>query len=251
MMQLMRKFCMWPYLLLGAAILTSSVGAESYRDQVTAGNESFRAGAFSDALDYYRGAEAEIPESPELEYNIATTLHEQGAYEEAVDRFGKALNTMDILQEGRAHYNMGNTYFRMEDYQKAIEHYQRALEIDPEDMDAKYNLELARRKLKEQMEQQEKDPEQEQDQQEKQEQEQQEQEKQEENEDQQEEQQPQEQQDEEQPPEEQPQPQEPDEEELSKEDAERILNALRDDEQDMQKKRKQIKIPSNYLGKDW
>jgi tetratricopeptide (TPR) repeat protein len=37
----------------------------------------------------------------------------------------------------------------MQDYQKAIESYQKALEINPDDIDAKFNLELARRMLKE------------------------------------------------------------------------------------------------------
>ena len=254
MMPLMRKLAMRLCILLSVVFLFGSVAAESYRDQVAAGNSAFRTGNYSEALDYYHVAEAEIPESPELEYNIASTLHEQGAYEEAVDRFTKALNTTDILQEVRAHYNLGSTHFRMEDYQKAIEHYQRTLEIDPDDMDAKYNLELARRKLKDQMEQKQdnQDEQQDQKQDEQQKQDQQEQGKQEENEEQQEQQQqPQENQDEQQQQEEQPQPQQQDEDELSKEDAERILNALRDDEQEMQKNRKKIKARGNYIGKDW
>ncbi len=253
MLPLMRKPAMRLSFPLVAVFLCSSVAAESYRDQVAAGNEAFRVGNYSEALDYYHVAETEIPESPELEYNIASTLHEQGAYEEAVDKFRKALNTTDLLQEAKAHYNLGSTHFRMEDYQKAIEHYQRAVEIDPDDMDAKYNLELARRKLKDQMEQQQEKQEEQQDQQQEEQQKQQEEEqdKQEENQEQEEQQQPQEQQNDEQQQQEQPQPQEPSEEELSKEDAERILNALRDDEQEMQENRKKIQARGNYIGKDW
>ena len=43
----------------------------------------------------------------------------------------------------------------------------------------------------------------------------------------------------------------PDDKEMSREDAERILNALRDDEQDLQKKIKRKAKGSDYIGKDW
>ena len=135
-------------------LVTGSVAAENYVDKVMQGNAAFKAGDNKKALEYYHSAETELPESPELEYNIAGALHRDGGFEEAVEKYSKALNSTDINIEAQAHYNLGNTLFRMEDYQKAIPSYQKSLEINPDDMDAKFNLELARRKLKEQMEQQ-------------------------------------------------------------------------------------------------
>jgi Mg-chelatase subunit ChlI len=133
----------------------------------------------------------------------------------------------------------------MQDYQNAIMAYQKALEIDPEDVDAKFNLELARKMLKEQIKpENEEQQEQQQQQQEQQQQEQQEQEQQ-----QQQQQQQDEQQQEEQQQQQQPQPQ--DDQEMSKEDAERILNALRDDEQDIQKDVRRQRVRGDYQGKDW
>jgi len=38
---------------------------------------------------------------------------------------------------------------------------------------------------------------------------------------------------------------------MSKEDAERILNALKDDEKDLQKKQQRYKARGNYRGDDW
>ncbi len=44
----------------------------------------------------------------------------------------------------QALYNKGNALFRTGDVNKAIKAYQRALEIDPKDVDTKFNLEYAR-----------------------------------------------------------------------------------------------------------
>lgn len=228
--------------VLAVVLPAMSVAGEDYVDLVKKGNEAYRQKDYKSALEYYHSAETEIPESLELEYNIAGALHEQGKYEEALDKYTRALNAEDINLEAQAHYNLGNTYVRTGDYQNAIMAYQKALEINPDDLDAKFNLELARKLLKEQIK-----PEQQQQQ------------------DGQQQQQPQPQPDdsaqkEEPEPDQQPndqnapqdqQPEQMDDKQVSKEDAERILNALRDDEQEIQKKiKREVKV-GEYSGKDW
>ncbi|MCK4301724.1 MAG: tetratricopeptide repeat protein, partial [candidate division Zixibacteria bacterium] len=159
----MRKTSMTIFKSVLAVMFVAASGfAEDYVDQVKNGNDAFRNGDYKTALECYHSAEVDLPESPELEYNMAGALHREGAYEEAVDKYGRAMNTTDIDLESAAHYNLGNTQFRIGDYQKAIERYQKALEINPGDVDAKYNLELARRKLKDQMKSQEQEQQQQQ-----------------------------------------------------------------------------------------
>lgn len=230
--------------------LASTAGAEDYIDLVKKGNQAYQQQDYKKALEYYHGAETELPESPELEYNIAGALHQEGGYEETVDRYTKALNTADIGLEAQSHYNLGNTHFRMGEYEKAITGYQNALEINPEDVDAKFNLELARRRLKEQIKPEQQDQQQQQEQ-EKEKDQQQQQDQQQQNDEQQPQQQQPDQQEQQQQPQEQPEPQPADDKEMSREDAERILNALRDDEQDLQKKVKRQRKAGDYVGKDW
>ncbi|MCP4706258.1 MAG: tetratricopeptide repeat protein [candidate division Zixibacteria bacterium] len=236
-------FYIFIYLLLSV----SFVVADDFTDLVGKGNKAVTEGDYQTALDYYHQAEVERPETPELEYNMAGALYHDEKYEEAVDKLQKSLVLQDANKEASAHYNLGSVYYRMGDFQNAIQSYQRSLELIPEDIDAKYNLELARKMLKEQMKPENKDQ---------QEQEQQEQKKQEQQEEEQEEQQDQQQQQEEQNNEEenkeqQPQPQEQSEDEMSKEDAERILNALKDDEKELQKDQERFKAKGNYQGNDW
>lgn len=225
--------------LLALMLIIANALGEDHIDLVKKGNEAFKNGNYKKALEYYHRAETDLPESPELDYNVAGALHQDGGYEQAVDKYTRALNTTDINLEVSAHYNLGNTYFRTEDYPNAIKSYENALSINPNDMDTKYNLELARKMLKDQMQPQQQD--QQQQQQQEQEQDQQEQDQQQQQDDQQQDQQQQEQQ----------QQQQEQQKEISKEDAERILNALRDDEQDIQKKIKRQTKAGNYIGKDW
>ena len=194
-------------------ILVGTAWAADYIEAVDLGNEAYFNRDYTTALEQYRIAEAEIPESPELDYNLAGALYHQGKYEETMERYSRALNTTDINIEAQSHYNLGNTHYRMQDFQNAIMSYQKALEINPEDVDAKFNLELARKMLKEQIkpeneEQQQQQQQQQQEQQQEEEQQEQEQEQQQQQQEQQDEQQEQEQQ------QQQPQPQ--DDQEISK-----------------------------------
>jgi Ca-activated chloride channel homolog len=241
--------------LVVVLLAVSPVFADKATDAVSKGNEAFRNEQYKEALEQYQIAETEMPESPKIDYNIAGVQYSEGKYEEAVERYTRALNSTDMDIETNAYYNLGNTYYRMEDYQNAITSYQEALDNNPDFTNAKINLELARKMLKEQMKPQEQE-EQEQQEQEQKEQEEQEQE---EKKDEQQKDEEQQQQDQNQPQDnqdkkdeqQQEQQSQPQEQKMSKEDAERILNALRDDERDIQKNIQRQAVVGNYTGKDW
>lgn len=231
---------------------TGPVGAEDFIDIVKKGNQAYDEADYKKALEFYHNAETERPESPELEYNMAGALYRDGAYEQAVERFSKAFNSTDISLEADAHFNLGNTYFRMGDFQNAIGSFENSLEIRPDDLDAKYNLELARKMLKEQAKPQEQEQDQKQEQKQQDEQQQEEQQQEEQEQDEQDQQQGGQDQDQQENQDQQQQQQQTEEQkQMSKEDAERILNSLRDDEQDIQKKVKRQKATGGYMGKDW
>jgi tetratricopeptide (TPR) repeat protein len=241
------------HLVIVLLFLVSAVPvlASKASDAVSKGNEAFREGDFKEALEQYQIAETEMPESPKLDYNIAGVQHSEGKYEEAIERYTRALNSTDMEIETNAYYNLGNTYFRMEDYQNAITSYQEALDNNPDFTEAKINLELARKRLKEQMKPQEQEQQEQQQQQEQQEQEKQEEKEDEQKQEQQQQQSQQQDNKDKQEQQDQQQQSQPQEQKMSKEDAERILNALRDDERDIQKKIRRQAASGDYQGKDW
>ena len=52
---------------------------------------------------------------------------------------------------------MGNTLYRMNKFNESIDAYKKALKLDPDDMDAKFNLEFVREQIKKKEEQMQKD----------------------------------------------------------------------------------------------
>lgn len=211
--------------------------------------------AWEKALSYYRDAEIERPENPELSYNIGNATYQQEKYEDALERYFGALNSDELEHQAWTHYNLGNTLYRSGKYPEAIQAYQKCLELTPEDEDAKFNLEFVRKKMKEMLDKEAKrQQEQKQQQQPQSEQKQQEQKQESKN----EEQQTREDQDQAQQPQDEQKQQEQQREQLqpkegmTEEDAERILNALKDDEKELLKKQKRAPRGGGRKGgKDW
>ena len=245
-------------LIVTIAIIWANLAwADSFSSLNKKGNKTYKEGeelllkgeknkaseAYEQALKYYRDAEIEKPESPELSYNIANVMYQQEKYQDALEKYYKGLSTEKPKDQAAAYYNMGNALYRSGKYPEAIQAYQKCLEITPDDEDAKYNIEFVRKKMKEMMD---KEKQRQQQQQQNQQQEQ----KQEQQQMQQQEQQAQSQ--EEQKKQEEKQEQMQPKEGMTKQDAERILNALKDQEKDIQKKQKRVaQTTGRRSGKDW
>jgi Ca-activated chloride channel homolog len=155
----MRRRLLAPLGLLLAALLLNGFGI----GDVERGNRHFREGRYAEAVDAYRAALARRP-SPRLHYNLGTALLRLGEYEEAAQHLRRATAEPDPELRRRSLFNLGNRF--LEDARArpdagelprllddAVEAYREALRLDPADMDAKWNLELALRARDEQPEQ--------------------------------------------------------------------------------------------------
>ena len=89
-------------------------------------------------------------------YNQAASLYKQGKYEEATKEITKVIeNTnVDDKVKSKAYHNLGNSLMHQQKYQEAVDAYKRSLKASPSDMDTKYNLEYAKKKLITQQQQQ-------------------------------------------------------------------------------------------------
>lgn len=222
--------------------------------RVEQGNRLFGESNFEAALEAYREAQTDRPDLPELHYNVGDALYKQGSAEEAAAAFQKAVETGDADLGAKAYYNLGNAFYRQQAFDQAIGAYEHALELNSTDRDTKINLEMALEKLEEKQEQNQEgnqesqesdDPDEEKDSGSEQEQP---QDKKEEDQENQEQQSP--------PEESQSQrkkqdgdPQRPSE--LSLEEAERLLDALKDRETESQKRRRVRLQGKRYRGKPW
>ena len=126
------------------------------RDEVLEGNSLFAEGRFDEAHEKYQQALDEDPSSAAIRYNLGDAEYKKSLYEEAIEAFSQATQTEDPELQSRASYNLGNALYRLGKLEDSIQAYQNALRINPEDRDSKHNLEFVRSKLEEQEQQKEK-----------------------------------------------------------------------------------------------
>ncbi len=150
-------------LCLAVSVLALSACAPDVVRHNNAGNEHFDESAYDDAIAEYQLAQVDEPDLAEPYYNAANAYNRQSQIEAALAQTEQALKTADPELAARAWYNLGNAFFDAEQWPQAVEAYKEALRLQPDDLDAKHNLELALFKLQEQ-EQQQQEQEQQQDQ---------------------------------------------------------------------------------------
>ena len=130
-----------PALLVLLALVGVSCGSTA-AGLIAEGNRALDQGDDREALEAYRQAAAVAPDRPEPHINAGLVLHRLERYEEAAAETVRALPIDDPLQAARAHYNLGNHYAQLGRLPDARDSYREALLLDPDDEDAKHNLEL-------------------------------------------------------------------------------------------------------------
>jgi len=132
------------------AVFASSANADSFRKEISTGNHAYKLKDFTRAATHYRSAEIDQPGSPLAAYNLGTALVAGQSYEEAIQKLSEAASKAKGLDLQKTYYNIGNGLFGAQKYQEAAGAYKKALDLDPSDKDAKYNFELALKKLQQQ-----------------------------------------------------------------------------------------------------
>lgn len=132
------------------------------------GAEHFEAGRLEEALRAFSRAEGEFPDAPENDLNIAGVHYrlgeaegapagEEGPLAEALRGYQAALaggsGGADGAVRRDAFYNLANTLFRGGAFREAAAAYGEAIALDPEDLEARQNLERALRAADEQEQQ--------------------------------------------------------------------------------------------------
>lgn len=131
----------------------SIAAAQSDKALVRQGNKSYKSNDFAGAEIDYRKALDKNPKSLSGSFNLADALYEQKDYEKSAEIFVK-IGQSDLNKEQKdvAYYNLGNSLLNAKQYEQSIEAYKMALRNNPSDLDARYNLEYARKMLKNQQE---------------------------------------------------------------------------------------------------
>ena len=138
------------------------------RTETRTGNKSYNKKHYTDAETAYRKAIATDSTYYKSQYNLGNALYREGNYDRAAERFDKALQnpTMNKKERSHTYHNLGNSQLQsglkkrdgqgggMDDFQKAVTSYKESLKLNPKSKDTKYNLSYAQKLLAQAQQQQ-------------------------------------------------------------------------------------------------
>jgi tetratricopeptide (TPR) repeat protein len=128
--------------------------AQPAQKLVRSGNNAYKNGHFKDAEIDYRKALTKAPNSQKATFNLGNSLYKQQNYEEASAQYLKLTqNDTKEAPKANVYYNLGNSLLENKKYKESIDAYKRALRQNPKDEDTRYNLSYAMTKLQQQKKQ--------------------------------------------------------------------------------------------------
>lgn len=254
-------FCRTDRVAAIIAILASTQIATAWAgvpEEARQGARLFADSSYKEAADAFRQATIAAPDDARWRYDLGLSEALAQDFESALNHLGTAARQSPPEMAAASNYNAGNVHLAMGNFAEAAAAYRQALIKNPADREAKHNLELSLKKLQEQQsqqgsqndstqsqkdqeQQQKQDPQQKQDQNQKQEPQ--------ENQEPSQDQQPADSSGQEPPP--NPESQPASDSTLSRDQAERILRALADEEARLRNQAKKAIVAPAPGGKDW
>ena len=119
-------------------------GAARVRDPYRA----YEQGLFDQALAGFVDQQVSRPDDPAVALNLGSVHYKMGDWEAAGRAFAEAAMAAEPSLSEQALYNLGNVAYRQGRLGEAVELYRAALELDPDDEDAKFNLEFVRDEIR-------------------------------------------------------------------------------------------------------
>jgi len=144
------------YIFIILLFFTINSLAQHPNKLIRKGNETFNDSLYSEAEQFYRKALLKDQNAFAASFNLADATYKQEKYSESTSLF-KALSekTTDKIEKSMSYHNLGNSLMKEHKIDDAIEAYKNALRNNPKDMDTKHNLAYAQRFKNQQQKQEE------------------------------------------------------------------------------------------------
>jgi len=138
-------------------IISVSLNAQGDKKYIREGNRDYEKSKFSESEISYRKAIDMNKQSPDAVFNIGDALFKQNKFEDAGKQFIENTNlNEDKAKKSAGMYNLGNSLLKANKVEESIEAYKNSLKLRPDSKEAKYNLAYAQDLLKQQEQQKQK-----------------------------------------------------------------------------------------------
>ena len=146
----MKQFIIVVLLVLQASFLF----AQQEKKFIKKGNELYQQQNYKDAESSYRQSVGKKDKTVEGNFNLGDALYKQKKYAEAGAQFNKiasSSNNKEVL--AKAYHNLGNSLLDSKKLEESIAAYKKSLLNNPQDDETRYNLAYAQKKLQQQKQQ--------------------------------------------------------------------------------------------------
>lgn len=131
------------------------MNAQADKKFIRKGNREYEKEKFSESEISYKRAIDVNKQSPNAIFNVGDALYKQNKFEEAGKQFIESTDeNVDKLKKSEGFYNLGNSLIKANKVEEGIDAYKNSLKLRPDNLEAKYNLSYAQDLLKKQQEQQ-------------------------------------------------------------------------------------------------
>ncbi len=114
------------------------------------GSEAYQKGDYDKALNHFLAGQVRNPQDPSLLYNIGNTYYKLNDFQTAEAHYLQALAKAPPQLKPRLFYNLGNSAYRKGELEAAIQHYETALQLAPDDPQIRENLAFVQKQLQKQ-----------------------------------------------------------------------------------------------------
>ena len=140
-------------MILFLLVIANSLYAQ--RSEINDGVDQYKEEKYSDAEVNFKKGKEKAPEKFEAHFNLGDAYYKQGRYDESLKEFYSSLELSENHElKAKAYHNIGNSLLKSQKIKESIEAYKNALKINPNDQETKYNLSYALNQLEKQQNQQ-------------------------------------------------------------------------------------------------
>jgi tetratricopeptide (TPR) repeat protein len=125
--------------------------AQKEKKYIHQGNELYRQQKYAEAEASYRKSVEKSKESVQGNFNLGDALFKQKKFDNAAQKFTDIASSSDNKGvKAQAYHNLGNSLLESKKLEESIEAYKKSLMNNPKDDETRYNLAYAMEKLKQQ-----------------------------------------------------------------------------------------------------